>query len=120
MLSTANRLKERADFAAVRQHGRRWRGDLLTVSALLRETGRPSRFGFVVSRRIGKAVTRNRVKRRLRAIIHRHVAEMATGFDVVIVARPAVSAASFVALRDASLDLLRRAELMPSLPRVSR
>jgi ribonuclease P protein component len=119
VLSAANRLRDRADFAAVRQHGRRWRGALLIINVVRQAAQGPSRFGFVVSRRIGKAVARNRVKRRLRAIIRRHVAGLVRGYDVVIIARPEVSGASFAELNDAALDLLRLARLMPGLPEVS-
>jgi len=118
VLGAANRLKDRADFTTVRERGRRWRGDLLILNALQRAPDGPSRFGFVVSRRIGKAVVRNRVKRRMRAVIRRHIAEMARGYDVVFIARPGAGEASFASLADAVLDLLRVARLIPELPEV--
>jgi ribonuclease P protein component len=115
VLSADYRLRDRADFAAVRQQGQRWRGDLLIINVMQRAAEGPPRFGFVVSRRIGKAVARNRVKRRLRAIIRRHVSGLVGGYDVVIIARPGVSGASFAELNDAALDLLRLARLMPEV-----
>jgi ribonuclease P protein component len=79
----------------------------------------PSRYGFVVSRRIGNAVSRNRVRRRLRAIVRGHLDQLAMGYDVVVIARPGTAEVSHTALDDAMLDLLRLARLMPDLPEVS-
>lgn len=119
MLGTANRLKDRADFTAVRERGRRWRGDLLILNALQRPSDGPTRFGFVVSRRIGKAVVRNRVKRRLRAAVRRQIAGMARGYDVVVIARPGLGDTSYAVLADAVATLLRLARLISDPPEVS-
>ena len=48
---------------------------------------RNNRIGYTVSNKIGNAVVRNRVRRRLREIYRLHEAELCTGFDIVIVAR---------------------------------
>ena len=119
MLGAANRLKDRADFATVRDRGRRWRGDLLILNAMQSAPDGPSRFGFVVSRRVGKAVVRNRVKRRLRALMRRHIAGIVRGYDVVLIARPGAGEVSFTALSDAALVLLRLARLISDPPEVS-
>src|SRR5262245_24134975 len=112
MLGAANRLRDRADFNIVRERGRRWRGDLLILNAMQHTPDGASRFGFVVSRRIGKAVVRNRVKRRLRAIIRRHLDGLVRGYDIVLIARPGAGEASFDALARAALALLRQARLV--------
>ncbi len=119
MLSAPNRLRDRADFEAVRQRGRRWRGDLLILNVMPREADGPSRYGFVVSRRIGNAVSRNRVRRRLRAIVRGHLDELARGYDVVVIARPGTAGVGYAALDSALLDLLRLARLVSDLPEVS-
>ena len=46
-----------------------------------------NRLGFTVTTKIGKAVTRNRVRRRLREIYRLHESELRPGFDLVVVAR---------------------------------
>lgn len=85
--------------------GRRSRHALLHVA--VRGNGLPqSRFGFSVGKRVGKAVTRNRVKRRLRAIMRE--LPVRSGFDVVAVAHEASAAASYDELRDATLACLER------------
>jgi ribonuclease P protein component len=50
-----------------------------------------NRFGFVVSHRVGNAVTRNRIKRRLREVTRYWLPNLPEGFDVVIIARPSAA-----------------------------
>ena len=67
------------------------------------------RVGFAVGRPVGGAVVRNRVKRRLRAIVRS--LPLAAGHDIVIAARPASRDASFTELHDALASCARRAGL---------
>jgi len=69
-----------------------------------------SRYGFSVSRRVGTAVTRNRVRRRLREILR--LATLKPGWDIVFVVRPAAAGADYAALRRSVLELLSRAQLL--------
>lgn len=68
-----------------------------------------TRFGFICGRRVGKAVVRNRVRRRLREI--GRLAGLAEGWDVVLIARPAAAGASFSDLRSAVTELVQRGRL---------
>ena len=63
-----------------------------------------SRFGFVVSKRIGNAVVRNRVRRRLREAVRNHVVN--PGWDVVFIARRGIERATFQQLKRAAGNLL--------------
>jgi ribonuclease P protein component len=74
--------------------------------------GESTRCGFVVSRRLGSAVRRNAVRRRLREIVRPMVAQVQPGADLVFTARPASATADYAALRDAVHDLLRRSRLL--------
>lgn len=70
-----------------------------------------SRLGFTVSTKLGHAVVRNRVRRRLREIYRLHEAEFKPGVDLVVVARSASVDAEFSALEQAFLQLARRLSL---------
>jgi ribonuclease P protein component len=87
-------LRRSQDFSAARQRGKRWHNPLLILNVL--PDGLPhSRFGFVVSRQVGKAAARNLLKRRLRAASRFWLPQLVTGYDIVIIARPAASGASY-------------------------
>ncbi len=93
------RLRKRAEFLAVRA-GEKRRGRLFLVEALKRDDAQESRLGLTVSRKVGNAVVRNRVRRRLKEAVRVHAADdMAAGTDYVIVARRDVLTASFDALK---------------------
>ena len=59
----------------------------------------PARFGFTVSRKVGNAVTRNRVKRRLKEIVRLDGAGARPGIDYVLIGRRAAADRSFEAMR---------------------
>ena len=60
----------------------------------------PARAGFVVSKTVGGAVVRNKVKRRLRHLVRSHLADLPSGTDLVVRALPSASGRSFVELGD--------------------
>ncbi len=74
-----------------------------------------SRFGFSVSKRIGKAVVRNRVRRRLREAIRLQQAAIAPGWDVVFIARAPSAEATYRQLAHTCERVLRRAQLLKSV-----
>ena len=98
-------------FQKVRREGRSWSDALLVLCVLPNELA-CSRFGFSVSRKIGKAVQRNRVKRLIREAVRLRLKEIAKGWDVVFIARPPIQEADFHQVSRAVEDLLRRARLL--------
>jgi ribonuclease P protein component len=109
----AHRLRRAADFQRVRAQRRSWGHPLLVLYVAPNDV-QTTRLGISVGRRVGNAVVRNRVKRRVReAVRHRH-AELAPGHDLVFIARAPAATAEWPALRDAAEDLLRRARLLPA------
>ena len=71
-----------------------------------------NRVGFTVGKKLGKAVVRNRVRRRLREIYRLNEETIRCGFDLVIVARTAAVGARFSALQTAYLSALGRLNLL--------
>jgi len=88
------RLTRKRDFEAAFKTGRKSVGVAFVCYAVRRESqGR--KFGFAVSRKVGTAVVRNRVKRYLREFYRTHRAQIDDDTHVVVVARPAAAEASF-------------------------
>jgi len=86
MLPSASRLKRKSDFGKAYARGRSYVTDLIVVYVL--PTGLDTtRVGFSVSKKTGKSVVRNRIKRLLREAVRAHLADMPVGYDLVIVAR---------------------------------
>ena len=114
-MEAQHRLRASADFERARRRGRSWGNALLVLHACGGSDAGP-RCGFSVSRRVGKAVVRNRVRRRLREILRPRMARVPAGWDLVFTARPAAAAASSADLAGAADDLLRRAALLTAGP----
>lgn len=99
------RLKKRAEFLALRQ-GEKRRGPFFLLEVLTHRGDEPPRVGFTVTKKVGNAVVRNRVKRRLREAVRVHAAQdMAAGTDYVIVGRQESLAVPF---EDLAGELSRR------------
>ena len=96
-----------ADFAALQASGTSRSHPLMT--ARFRRTGLDDvRFGLSTGRALGGAVTRNRVRRRLREAIRAMAPSFQPGWDVLIIARPGLATANHETLAVALERLLRR------------
>lgn len=104
-------LTRKQDFDAVHERGRAWVNGLM-VLRILPNASQVNRFGFVVSRRLGKAVVRNRLRRRLREIVR--TVQLRDGWDVVLIARSAAAGADFHALQCSVTSLLSAAGVLES------
>ena len=89
------RLRNRAEFLVVRR-GEKRRGRLFLLEVLNRTDDSEARVGFTVTKKVGNAVVRNRVRRRLKEALRVHAAgDLVRGSDYVIVGREDVLTASF-------------------------
>jgi ribonuclease P protein component len=106
------RLTHRSEYERVKRNGITQRGKLLMLMAMTINNSEAWRAGFVTSGRVGGAVVRNRVRRRLREIVRRHQHELRQGIWFVIIARHEAATASYSALEDEWLRLSRRASIL--------
>ena len=86
-------MRRPAEFKRVQGAGRRASDRLLAVTAAKLEGETQPRYGLAVGKRVGGAVVRNRVKRRLRELLRG--LEVAEGWNLVVSARPAAAEAGF-------------------------
>lgn len=109
MLPAGHRLRRREDFARAAR-GPRSGSRLLVVHVRASQPTVPqSRVGFVVSKAVGNAVTRNRVKRRLRAIVAGLLPLLPPAHDVVVRANPPAADAGYAELETETRRLVQAA-----------
>ena len=102
-------LTKRAQFELVYTEGSSWVSNAVVMKVLPNGLDL-SRYGFTVSRRVGKAVVRNRVKRLLRDILRQ--TPLQPGWDMIFIARSSVAKANYASLGKSVRGLLFRAGLL--------
>jgi ribonuclease P protein component len=102
-------IKKKEQYDLVYAKGRITGGSLLYIKTMPNGLNF-SRHGFIVNKRIGKAVIRNKLRRRLREIMRQ--AALKAGWDVVIYTRPAAAAAGYKEIKNMILSLLIKAQLL--------
>ena len=103
------RLRKASDFAAVRREGQSWADRLIVLAARRNGLG-VTRFGFTVGKRVGNAVARNRIKRRLREASR--LSDVQQGWDLVFIARSGSASADYRMLSKSARELFRRARIL--------
>lgn len=122
MLPAAHRMRRSADFErTVRQGARAGRNTLVVHLVTRTDPGPGPAVGFVVSKGVGNAVVRNRVKRRLRALTTERLGTLPSGTDLVVRALGPAATADYATLGqelDGALRTAgrRRAERDPGAP----
>jgi ribonuclease P protein component len=107
-------MRRSEDFARAIRGGARAGRTTLVVHARMTSRASGVRIGFVVSKAVGGAVVRNRVRRRLRGLVMEHIDTVPQGADIVVRALPPAAAVDFPTLgsdlRSALSGSVRRAE----------
>lgn len=104
------RLRAAVDFRRTKRQGKSWANRMMVLCALPNGLN-ISRFGFSVSKRIGNAVKRNRVRRRIREYVRLHLDSIEVGWDLLFIVRPSASEAGYAEIGGAIDDLLSRSKL---------
>ena len=104
-------LRSAPSFEAIQRSGEVRAHPLLLFRYLGNDLSRV-RWGFSTGKRVGGAVTRNRVRRRLREAARDVLPQIREGWDIMLVARPPSAAARTGELHAAIVDLARRAGLL--------
>lgn len=118
MLPPEQRLKENRDFRLIYSKGRSFANPFAVMhhlqrrgDSILAAPGR--RIGFVVSKKQGKAVVRNRIKRRLREAVRLNLSRLKEGtYDLVFVGRTAAKEAVWQEVEDSVIQLFQKAGLL--------
>ncbi len=105
------RLTSKRDFEMVFQQGRKRVGREF-ICFVVRREGQGRKFGFAVSRKIGKAAVRNRVKRYLREIYRVHRACLSEDTHLILVARPSAARLNYHECAAAVCRLLNEGDLL--------
>ena len=108
----ARRLTQSAEFLRVKGEGSAHRGGLIILGVLQTAELGPFRAGFVTSKRVGNAVVRNRVRRRMREAVRLHQHGVRNGIWLVLIARPSAAEATYAELEHEWLRLAKRASIL--------
>ena len=112
MLPKPNRLRASRDFKRTYSRGRSYVHPILVLYVLPNRTEN-RRIGFSLSKKLGDAVDRNRMKRRLREACRMPMETAQNGFDAILVGRSRLGQASFGEIQTVINELFRRARLLP-------
>ena len=108
----SSRLRRASEFRLVKTSGKSWTGKHLVLAVLAREAEATSRIGIITSKRLGNAVTRNQIRRRIREIFRLNQHQIQTGIWLVTIARVSSATATFEEIRRDWLRLVERASIL--------
>jgi ribonuclease P protein component len=108
----SSRLTRTSEFSLVKASGKSWTGKHLVLAILAREVEAAPRIGIIATKRLGNAVSRNQVRRRIREIFRLNQHRIQRGFWLVTIARFSSATATFEELQRDWLRLVERASIL--------
>jgi len=104
-------LKKDSDFRKVYKHGKSFANRYL-VMYILNNKSENSRIGISVSKKVGKAIIRNKVRRRIKEAYRLNIDEkIKNGYDIVFIARVAIKDADYVDIEKSMKHLIRKSDM---------
>ena len=106
------RLTKTHQFKRVYNQGKSVANNLVVLYVLKKSNDQQRRVGFSVSKKIGKAVVRNKVKRRLKEVYRRHKNRLISGIDLVVIARQGIDQATYEEIKESLLGIYNKAQVL--------
>ena len=104
------RIKKNAEFRAVYRRGKSFSNNLL-VLYVYRNKKSINRLGISVSKKVGKSVIRNRIKRLIKENFRLNIEEIKVGYDLVFIARNLSNGKSYIEIENSMKNLIKKAGL---------
>ena len=111
MLSRVNRLRKRYQFNYIYKNGTHFSSSALVLYVTPSKT-KSIKVGFAVTKKIGKAVQRNAVRRRLREIVQKQLPNLKQNYNIIVVAKEGITDFDFAYLESEFVGLVKKAELI--------
>lgn len=111
MLKRINRLRKRYQFNYVYKSGEHYSSEHIVLYVTSSKTNN-IKVGLAVTKKVGHAVVRNKVRRRLREIIKKQVPNLKQNNNIIVVAKDNINEASFEKLSNEFLKLIKKANLI--------
>lgn len=105
-----NRLKKRKQFKWTFKNGKSISERFLSIIFVKTKT-KDVKIGFSVTKKVGKAVVRNRKKRQMRAVVDKHIDTILGYHTIIFVAKPSIVEADFYQIEQDILSLIKKANL---------
>lgn len=112
-MKKAYRIKKNEDFQLVYQRGKSFANRQFVIYILKKSNQKNFRIGLSVSKQIGTAVVRNRVKRLIRETFHQLKEDLPNEYDFVIIARKPAAAMNFHEVKKSIIHIFKVAKLLP-------
>lgn len=105
-------LKRKEDFKRVYTRGKSQANSFLVVYKI-KNGSNENRIGYSISKKVGKSVLRNKIRRRLKEIYRHHQEDFVLGYDLVVIVRVRAKEASYGQLETSFLKLMKNVKMLP-------